>query len=289
MSLQSPQALCNVPSPAGKRFRIEQGNTQGEMFDMTLQPVIRQAAAVITGGLIMLSGAMPPVFAQAKRSEAADSSKKFDLTIDNIMRGNGLVGYEPRAIRWSGDSQRIWFQWKSVSEPREKDFDTWVVSRDGNDLKKLSEQEARNAPPVTGDRSKDKKLTLFVDGGDIYLYDNPGGQRRQITATTEPESNPRFARDQKRFYFTRGNNLFVMSLDSGSLVQMTDIRAGAAPPPTPSTTGGGVGFGRGGGRQARQDTSEQQKGTDSQEYLKKEEKDLLDVIKRRAGRGRGET
>ena len=107
------------------------------------------------------------------------------------------------------------------------------MNRDGSGLKKLSEQEARNAPPIAGDRSKDKKLTLFVDDGDIYIYDNLSGQRRQITATTEPESNPLFARVQKRFYFTRANNLFVMSLDSGSLVQMTDIRTGGAPPAAP--------------------------------------------------------
>jgi dipeptidyl aminopeptidase/acylaminoacyl peptidase len=247
---------------------------------MTLHPVLRQVAALIAGVLITLSGFVPSAYSQAKRPES-DSSKRFDLTIDNIMRGNGLIGYEPRAVRWSGDSQRIWFQWKSANEPREKDFDTYVVNRDGSGLKKLSEQEARNAPPNAGDRSKDKKLTLFVDDGDIYIYDNLSGQRRQITATTEPESNPRFARDQKRFYFTRANNLFVMSLDSGSLVQMTDIRTGGAPPAAPPQTGGGFGFGRGGG-QARQDTSQEQKGTESQEYLKKEEKELLDVIKRRA-------
>src|SRR5262249_39206799 len=47
--------------------------------------------------------------------------------------------------------------------------------------------------------------------------------------------------------------------------------------------GGGFGQGRGqGGGQRAQNDSTQQKGTDSQEYLKKEERDLLDVVKRRA-------
>lgn len=40
---------------------------------------------------------------------------KFSLTIDNIMRGPGLVGYEPSQARWSGDSGRIYFQWKQAS------------------------------------------------------------------------------------------------------------------------------------------------------------------------------
>jgi dipeptidyl aminopeptidase/acylaminoacyl peptidase len=183
------------------------------------------------------------------------------------MRGPGLVGYEPRAVRWSMDNQRIYFQWKQASDPRDKDYDTYVVNRDGTGLKRLSEEEAKNAPPAGGDDSKDKKLTLYVTGGDVFVYDHAANQRRQITDTTDVESNARFTADQRHVYFTRANNLFVMSLETGSLVQMTDIR-----------TGGGAAAG---GAQARRDSS-QQTGTESQEYLKREERELLDVVKRRA-------
>jgi dipeptidyl aminopeptidase/acylaminoacyl peptidase len=210
--------------------------------------------------------------------------KSFNLTIDNIMRGFALVGYEPRAVRWSQDGQHIYFQWKQAGEPREKDFDTYTINRDGSGLKKLTEAEAKNAPPVSGELSKDKKLTVFVDSGDLFLYDHAAGQRRQVTATTDVETNPHFTQDQRRIYFTRSNNLFVMTLDSGSLVQMTDIRIGGSAPPPPVAVGGGggYGFGQGGGQRARAEATAEQKGTDSQEYLKKEERELLDVVKRRA-------
>ncbi|MFY9608265.1 MAG: hypothetical protein WAU45_06565, partial [Blastocatellia bacterium] len=225
------------------------------------------------------TAAQKPATAQAVSPHGA---KTFDLTIDNIMRGSELVGYEPRAVRWSQDGQRIYFQWKQASEPREKDFDTYIVNRDGSGLKKLTDEEARNSPPVLGELSKDKKLTVFVDNGDVFLHDHTIGQRRQITATTDVEANAHFTRDQRRLYFTRANNLFVMSLDTGSLIQMTDIRVGGAPPPPPvSGGGGGFGFGQGGGR-ARADATDEKKGTDSQEYLKKEERDLLEAVKRRA-------
>ena len=252
---------------------------------MNSQPVIsssrvgRSSALFLSVCVVLMS--TTPVHGQKSAGAAATTARKFELTIDNIMRGTSLVGYEPRAVRWSGDNQRVYFQWKQAAEKREKDFDTYVVNRDGSGLKKLTEDEARAAPPVSGDRSKDRKFTAYVDDGDIYIYDNLAGQRRQITSTTDAESNPRFTHDQKRIYFTRANNLFVMSLDSGSLVQLTDVRTGgAAPPPTPPP-GGGFGFGRG-GAQARQDSSQEQKGTESQEYVKKEERDLLDVVKRRA-------
>ena len=241
--------------------------------------------------MLLVAALVAPVMAQQKgaSSPAANSGSangKFELTIDNIMRGPLLVGNEPRAVHWSPDSQRIYFQWKQASEPREKDFDTYVVNRDGSGLKKLTEEEARNAPPINGETSRDKKLTLFVDNGDVFLYDNVANQRRQITATTDAETNAHFTRDQKRIYFTRASNLYVMSLETGSLVQLTEISTGGATPAASPAAGGGFGQGQGrgqgGGQRAQGDAAQVQKGTDSQEYLKKEERDLLDVIKRRA-------
>ena len=226
----------------------------------------------------LLAAQAPLTAAQATSS--APTQHKFELTIDNIMRGSELVGYEPRAVRWSGDSQRIYFQWKQASDPRDKDYDTYVVNRDGSGLAKLTEAETRNAPPVVGERSKDKTWTVFVDDGDVVLYDNAAGQRRQLTRTSDLETNAHFTRDQRRVYFTRANNLYVLSLDNGSFVQMSDVRVAGAPPQQPAVAGG-FGFGQRGGQQARGETSQQQ-GTESQEYIKKEEKELIDAVKRRA-------
>src|SRR5258708_19256921 len=78
----------------------------------------------------------------------ATPAGKFDLTIDNIMRGPNLYGYEPSQIRWSGDGERIYFQWKQASDPQDKDAHTYVVNRDGGNLRKLSDAQATLAPPL---------------------------------------------------------------------------------------------------------------------------------------------
>ena len=258
---------------------------------MKTRQTLRQRSIVFFLSILLSIAQAAPILARQKSSSSthpagASASGKFELTIDSIMRGFELVGYEPRAVHWSPDSQRVYFQWKQANEPREKDFDTYVVNRDGSGLKKLTEEEAKNAPPVFGEVSKDKKLTVFVDNGDVFIYDNVANRRRQITATNDAETNAHFTRDQKHIYFTRASNLYVMSLESGSLVQMTDITTGggitSSGALTGTTLGQGRGQGQGGGGRAQNAEASQQKGTESQEYIKKEERDLLDIVKRRA-------
>lgn len=200
---------------------------------------------------------------------------KFALTIDNIMRGSGLYGWEPSQVRWSGDGEQIYFQWKQPGDPLLKDSDTYVVGRDGSGLKKLSEGEAKLAPPASGATTLDKKRTVYSRDGDIFIYDSVTGQTEQLTKTEDAETNPHFTRDGKRVAFTRANNLYVMTLGSGTLVQMTNIQSG---PPPAADPGPPVRP-----RQGRAATGdEEKKGTDSQEFVKKEEKDLLEVVREQA-------
>ena len=236
----------------------------------------RLAVVLCATALILPSSA----FAQQANTAAQSAPKKFELTVDSIMRGPELVGWPPSDVRWSQDSQRVYFRWKQANEPRLKEPDWYVVSRDGSGLRKLSEDEAKLVPPA-GELSKDKKLTVFADEGDIYLYDHTRNERRQVTKTTDAESNPHFTFDQKRICFTRQNNLYVMPLDGGALVQMTDIRTGGAAPAAAGPAGFG-GFGGGQRQGGALGSGEQQKGTESQEFIKKEERELLEAVRERA-------
>jgi dipeptidyl aminopeptidase/acylaminoacyl peptidase len=218
----------------------------------------RRSAAALAVVFLLFQQTIPTISAQ-QTPPPASSSKQFELTVDSIMRGAALVGYTPGDVRWSQDGARVYFRWKQATEPRLKDMDTYVVNRDGTNLRKLSEDEAKNAPPSSGDLSKDKRFTVFADEGDVYLYEHARGARRPLTRTTEAETNPRFTRDGRRIAFTRQNNLYVLSLDGGLLEQLTDIRIG------------------GGGQSAA-------RGTESQEVLKKEERGLLEAVRERAER-----
>src|SRR4051794_16040267 len=102
----------------------------------------------------------------------AQPAGQFALTIDNIMRGPGLVGYEPAQVRWSGDGKQIYFQWKQAAQKEDAPMDTYAANRDGSGLRKLSDEDARLAPPAFGDVSRDKRLTAYPRDGDLFVYDN---------------------------------------------------------------------------------------------------------------------
>jgi dipeptidyl aminopeptidase/acylaminoacyl peptidase len=193
----------------------------------------------------------------------AAHAQTFDLTIDNIMRGPGLVGYPPDDVRWAPDGSKVYFTWKQYGDPLQKDRDTYVVNRDGSGPRKLTDEEKKDAPPLSGDRTRDKQMIAFADDGDIYLWS--AGKRRALTQTNEAESAPHFTFDEQRVTFVRANNLYAISLRDGSIAQLTNI---AGPDDkSPNVT-----------------MWDDKKGTESQEFVKAEERKLLAIIEQRAAK-----
>ena len=206
-------------------------------FFMPFSPRLRciLASAIVIIATVHVAGA-PPV---------KKGSDPFPLTVDSIMRGPKLVGYPPTGLRWAGDSSKLYFEWR---RPGEDEASTWVVNRDGSQLKKLSDDERRSAPPANGVWDRAHRRVLFVDQGDIVLVDSVSGLRRQITRTTGNEANPRWARRESAVTFTRENNLFLVPLDSGAITQLTDVQP------------------------KKRDSKE----TDSQKFVKDEEQKLIE-------------
>jgi len=153
------------------------------------------------------------------------AQNKLELSIDTIMRGPALYGHSPRAVRWSRDGRMVFFEWKERIDAVEEKSRTWVVGRDGKGLRKLSETDAKHAPPRNADWTRDRSRAVYIDAGDVFLFDAVAGRRRALTQTTESESNARFTRDEKSVAFVRRDNLFVVNMASGEVVQRTNIVA----------------------------------------------------------------
>ena len=199
---------------------------------------------------VLLAASTGAVFAQ----RTAPAGGRLALTVDSIMRGPDLVGWPPAALRWSGDSERLYFDWR---KPGEREASTYVVGRDGGSPRKLTDDEARDAPAADGRWDRARRRVLFADGGDIVMID--GRRRVQITRTTGAESNPRWARNDTHVTYVRDGNLFVVPVENAggaaSLVtQLTDVAPKRAEP----------------------------RLTDSQKFIKDEEQKLLEYVREQA-------
>ncbi len=182
---------------------------------------------------------------------------RFELTVDSIMRGPALVGYPPSGLRWSADSKELYFEWR---KPGEDEASTYVVAREGDAPRKLTPEERRDAPPVNGIWNEEHRRALYVEAGDILIHDGVRKARLPVTRTTQPESNPRWVRNETAVTFVAQNNLFLVPLSTGSVQQLTDVRP------------------------RRRDARE----TDSQKYVKEEEQKLIEFTRQAAERRKKE-
>src|SRR5687768_7903258 len=113
-------------------------------------------AAIFVVGSAALSG--------GASQTPSPSTPRLPLTVDSIMRGPELVGWPPTALRWSADSEKLYFGWR---RPGDKTESLYVVGRDGRGLRKLSDEEAKNAPPANGRWDTARRRLLAADDGDV--------------------------------------------------------------------------------------------------------------------------
>ena len=211
------------------------------------------------------------------------------LTVDSIMRGPKLVGNPPSAIRWSRDSSKLYFSWQKAADERSA---TYVVNRDGTGLRQMTAEETRAIEtPQTGRFDRARKRILAAEGGDVVLYDVASSARRLLTRTSSAETNPRWARNDTAVTFMRDGNLYLVSIEATpeiAFAQLTNIVASDAVQAQAVGAGGGRGGagGRGGGGGAGQQ-GQQATDTESQRFLREQERALIEFIRKQQETGRG--
>ena len=157
------------------------------------------------------------LFGGINYAKAQDLGK---LTVDKIMRDPIWMGVSPSNIQWSQDSKTIYFQWN----PTKADKDSWYYITT-NQLKpqKLSAESERGLSSFGGTFNDSKTKNLYDKNGDLFLLDIKTGKTKQITNTTDRESNADFIAQENAIVYQKGDNLFQQSLINGELIQLTNF------------------------------------------------------------------
>ena len=163
----------------------------------------------------------------------------FDLTIRNIMRGHELVGKDPQRVRWTDDSEWIYFYWLPGGRDWHADRELYRVPAGGGEPEQLSDAEADSLAPLLsgGDLSDDRRWRVASSDGDLYLIDRRSLEVSRLTETSAYEGAPMFSADEGSVYYSQDQNLFALDIDDGGIRQLTDIRQGPEPPEEPEAEG----------------------------------------------------
>ena len=198
------------------------------------------------------------------------------LTIEKIMRDPKWMGTSPTNIRWSDDSKQVYFNWN----PESADQDAlYSITTGSLRPQKVSLAERRLMNPPNGVWNRRHTARLFERNGDLYWFDLNSGGTKQLTATTERESNPSFTTAETGILFMRADNLYELDLHSGQLTQLTNFSRSAAGAPTIAATGRrGAAQGGNPPRQVGSTLSGDQQG----QWLKSEQTELFEVIRDKA-------
>jgi hypothetical protein len=161
----------------------------------------------------------------------AATAQEFELSVPNIMLGPEHVGEPPSMVRWTEDGQWIYFRWKPGGQPWHEEPTFYRVRGAGGSPEQPSTMRTWTPSAVFltgGDVSRDRRRKVVSHEGDLWLVDLRRQPGPRLTETRSPELNPTLSADGRTVYFTREDNLFALSLETGALRQLTDVRRGAS-------------------------------------------------------------
>lgn len=157
------------------------------------------------------------------------------LDLPTIMRGPETVGRSPAGIRWTPDGEWIHFSWLPPGTEWRRSSEPYRIrARAGAVPEPVSRALEDSLAPVLADglRTRDGRRKYVGSGGDLWVVELPSGRATALTRTTAGEQPVALAADEATLFYRSGDNLFALTLATGAIAQLTDIRTGTAPDTT---------------------------------------------------------
>ncbi len=174
----------------------------------------------------------------AAQSTTPDSSAKKPLTIEAIFANGGITGRPPETIQWTPDYTKFTFIQRDDSGEHGA---LWSVdAATGQKTLLINETKLATLAPslekIKDEReierisryhvdpyrwAPDSKHLLFVPQGQLWLYSLENGTAVQLSASPDPNGDPKFSPDSTRLAYTRKHNLYVRSFPGDTEKQLT--------------------------------------------------------------------
>ena len=152
-----------------------------------------------------------------------------DLSLEKIMADPDWIGPPVHDPFWSADGKSVYFSLKRAGSPI-ADLHHLNLA-DARDHVVDSSGMANADAPAIYDRAG--KRAAFVRNGDVFVRELSGGLLRQITRTSDNETDPQFSVDGRLLSFRIGNDWFVHDFANALTTPAATVKAEADPDAAP--------------------------------------------------------
>ncbi|NQX41878.1 Dipeptidyl aminopeptidase/acylaminoacyl peptidase [Pedobacter steynii] len=153
---------------------------------------------------------------------AAQAQQVAPLTVEKIMRDQKWLGVAPSNFRWAADSKTVFFDWNPENKEKNEGYQVNVSS---GKIEKASEKLKESSIGMSYMYADNGSRGIAEKEGDIYLYNLKTKKEQRLTRTMERESNAGFLKNGN-VVFQRGENLFLLDLNSSEIRQVTNFVKG---------------------------------------------------------------
>ncbi|MDI1317089.1 prolyl oligopeptidase family serine peptidase [Flavobacterium sp.] len=144
------------------------------------------------------------------------------LKLEDIMKGDGFIGYQPENSRWSLDGQIIYFDWN----PKKEWGSSTYYWKKGMKTPELVTGNEINLSQQTYIPNSDKSIFYYVDNGALYSYNVKSAKTVTLFQQSVPISNLQVGSEKGIVFFEQNNNIFQFNTNEASVMQLTNFKKG---------------------------------------------------------------
>lgn len=144
------------------------------------------------------------------------------LKLEDIMKGDAFIGYQPENPRWSLDGQNVYFDWN----PKKEWGSSTYYWKKGMKSPELVTGNEINLSQQTYIPNLDKSIFYYVDKGALYSYNVKSAKITTLFQQSSPVSNLQVGSEKGMLFFEQNSNIFRVNTNEASIVQLTNFKKG---------------------------------------------------------------
>ncbi|PJC05947.1 MAG: S9 family peptidase [Flavobacteriaceae bacterium CG_4_9_14_0_8_um_filter_34_30] len=182
-------------------------------------------------------------------------AQQSSLSVEKIMQDPKWMGTFPSNIEWNEQSDVLYFNYNKDNDPSDSLYRISLKSK--NTIEKVNWREEKNRIPNRGSYNASKTKKIYVKNNALFIYEVKSKKESKVLEFINSLYNPVFLADENTIAFTSENNAYIYNLSSQTLKKITNLKTGD------------------------DSKKKEDKLTDKANWLKEENLQLLNVIKRR--------